>query len=208
MDTTDPGIGRRERLKTRTRDALIAAAQRLFAERGFTGTSVTDITDAADVSERTFYRYFAAKEDLLLIGIETVLGEAESRLRARPVDEPPLAAIRASVVGLVRDRTAANPAGGLGAQLDPAVVRALANRIAVVAMDWERQFALVIAERLRFAGSTAGEADLALRSAVIATAAMSACRSALRVLREHPHNDRSLSQLLADAFDTLETGLN
>ena len=208
MDANVPAVGRRERHKARTRDALISAAQRLFADRGFASTSVADITEAADVSERTFYRYFAAKEDLLLVGIEAVLLDVEARLRARPLAEPPLSAIKASIGGLLLDRAATKPSRGLGADLDPAVVRALANRIAIVAIDWEGRFALTIADRLRDAGSTASEQDLALRGAVIATAAMAACRSALRVLRETPNIDTPLPQLIADAFEVLESGLS
>ncbi|MGW6449255.1 TetR/AcrR family transcriptional regulator [Lentzea sp. NPDC055074] len=60
----DPG--RRERKKQATRQALMAAAVRLFTERGYDQTSIADITDAADVSKRTFFLHFSAKEDVLL----------------------------------------------------------------------------------------------------------------------------------------------
>lgn len=48
-----------------TRDALAQAARKLFAERGFHGTTLGDITSAAGKSPAAFYRYFADKEDLL-----------------------------------------------------------------------------------------------------------------------------------------------
>ncbi|UQX11704.1 TetR/AcrR family transcriptional regulator [Candidatus Mycobacterium methanotrophicum] len=48
-----------------TRAALEQAARKLFAERGFHGTTLADITSAAGKSAAVFYRYFADKEDLL-----------------------------------------------------------------------------------------------------------------------------------------------
>ena len=48
-----------------TRDALGLAARKLFAERGFHGTTLSDITSAAGKSPAVFYRYFTDKEDLL-----------------------------------------------------------------------------------------------------------------------------------------------
>ncbi|MDT5237031.1 MAG: hypothetical protein QOF47_3018 [Mycobacterium sp.] len=48
-----------------TRQAIEQAARKLFAERGFHGTTLADITSAAGRSPAVFYRYFADKEDLL-----------------------------------------------------------------------------------------------------------------------------------------------
>jgi AcrR family transcriptional regulator len=48
-----------------TRLAIELAARKLFAERGFHGTTLADITSAAGKSSAVFYRYFADKEDLL-----------------------------------------------------------------------------------------------------------------------------------------------
>ena len=48
-----------------TRDAIERAARKLFAERGFHGTTLADITSAAGKSSAVFYRYFDDKEDLL-----------------------------------------------------------------------------------------------------------------------------------------------
>ncbi|RSM80204.1 TetR/AcrR family transcriptional regulator [Amycolatopsis sp. WAC 01375] len=59
-------VGRRERKKLLTRQALVNAAVRLFAEQGYDQTSVADIAEAADVSKRTFFLHFPTKEDVLL----------------------------------------------------------------------------------------------------------------------------------------------
>ena len=58
---------RRERKKRQTRDALVHAALKLFDAKGYEHTAVREITDAVDVSERTFFRYFANKEDLAVL---------------------------------------------------------------------------------------------------------------------------------------------
>jgi AcrR family transcriptional regulator len=56
-----------------TRDAIAQAARKLFAERGFHGTTLADITSAAGKSSAAFYRYFDDKEDLLAALAETFL---------------------------------------------------------------------------------------------------------------------------------------
>lgn len=56
-----------------TRLALEEAARTLFAERGFHGTTLADITSAAGKSPAVFYRYFTDKEDLLASLAESFL---------------------------------------------------------------------------------------------------------------------------------------
>ena len=56
-----------------TRTAIEQAARKLFAERGFHGTTLADITSAAGKSAAVFYRYFADKEDLLAALAESFL---------------------------------------------------------------------------------------------------------------------------------------
>lgn len=58
-----------------TRQALEGAARKLFAERGFHGTNLADITAAAGKSTAVFYRYFTDKEDLLAALAEQFLAE-------------------------------------------------------------------------------------------------------------------------------------
>jgi AcrR family transcriptional regulator len=92
--TINESLGRRERNKQRTREALIEAGVELFADKGYEHTAVREITDAADVSERTFFRYFASKEDLVLSFIRDEMHAFAVALAARPPEEEPFTAIR------------------------------------------------------------------------------------------------------------------
>ncbi|GAA4977307.1 TetR family transcriptional regulator [Actinoplanes utahensis] len=56
----------RERKKAKTRAAIREHAMRLFEEQGYAATTVDQIADAAEVSPSTFFRYFPAKEDVVL----------------------------------------------------------------------------------------------------------------------------------------------
>lgn len=87
-------LGRRERKKVATRRALAEAAITLFRERGFEATTVEDISDAVDVSTRTFHRYFPTKEDVLFADAHERLRRFEAALAERPRDEEVLDALR------------------------------------------------------------------------------------------------------------------
>ncbi|WP_313141365.1 TetR/AcrR family transcriptional regulator [Stenotrophomonas sp.] len=60
-----PPAGRREQRKTETRQAISDVATRLIIERGFEAVSMAEIADAAGVSRKTVFNYFASKEHLV-----------------------------------------------------------------------------------------------------------------------------------------------
>lgn len=63
---TGPGEGLRERKKRATRQALTDAALRLALDQGLEHLTVEEISEAADVSPRTFFNYFSSKEEAIL----------------------------------------------------------------------------------------------------------------------------------------------
>ena len=107
---TPPDLGRRQRKKQRTRDALIEAAMELFAAKGYDRTAVHEITDAVDVSERTFFRYFASKEDLVLSFARDGMTAFAQALAGRPPSEEPLTAARNAFQISLRERHASTGA--------------------------------------------------------------------------------------------------
>lgn len=62
-------------MNERKRQVLLIA-QRLFAEKGFTATSVQDILDESQISKGTFYNYFTSKNECLLVMLEYAYDEA------------------------------------------------------------------------------------------------------------------------------------
>ena len=94
QELSTPPAPRRERKKQQTREALVHAALELFEAKGYEHTAVREITDAVDVSERTFFRYFASKEDLALSFVRDWADLVLEALAARPPEEEPLTALR------------------------------------------------------------------------------------------------------------------
>ncbi|MFJ6723810.1 MULTISPECIES: TetR family transcriptional regulator [unclassified Streptomyces] len=95
---TAPPTGLRERKKQRTREELLRAAVHLFTSQGYERTTVDEIAAAVDVSQRTFFRYYAGKEDVALALEGVTVARFVEAVRARPAAEPPLEALRQAVL--------------------------------------------------------------------------------------------------------------
>jgi len=80
-------LGLRERKKQRTRQAIIDVAAHLFAEQGYTATTLAEIADAADISLSTFFNYFSSKNNIVFGLMDAVIDSARDRILGRPDHE-------------------------------------------------------------------------------------------------------------------------
>jgi AcrR family transcriptional regulator len=103
MDTAEiarpaPRPGLRERKKRRTRDTLLRTALELFTTQGYERTTVDEIAEAAEVSQRTFFRYFPGKEEAAFAVQALAEEHFLAALRSRPPHEAPMEALRRAVL--------------------------------------------------------------------------------------------------------------
>lgn len=173
----EPGeTGLRARKKRQTRRALRESAAGLFVARGFTGTTVADIAAAANVSERTFFRYFDSKEALLLPDSIEMFASIEAELTARPADEDPFTAVGEALLtaaksfGTTSLTALARPLEGTEALI--------AGRLVLAFAGFEERLTVLVERRL-----PPDTPDRDLRAAVIACASLSAVRAVLRTQR-------------------------
>ena len=111
-DIVAPGLRARKRQQTRER--LTRAAMTLFLERGFEATTLDDIAAAADVSRRSFFHYFASKEDVVFAWQEEIITALIAAVAARPAGESMLTAAENAIAAMVK-------------QLDPGEAIAMAR---------------------------------------------------------------------------------
>ena len=187
-----PGV--RERTRVAIRKELGEAAVRLFTERGFAETTAREIAAAVGVSERTFFRYFSSKEDVVL-GVLDELGiELAARLAARPAGEPPFIALRRSF-DLMTETLTRDPEWSLAVLHLTHRVPALRARQVDKQDRWATRLAEVLADRMGV------DASLDLRPRLYAATALSALDVAVShwdaTAGAHP-----LGELLDHAFMT------
>jgi AcrR family transcriptional regulator len=92
--TTLSGMGRWE---PDARGRMRRAAIELYADRGFEQTTVADIAERAGVTERTFFRHFADKREVLFDGSGHLQDVVVAGIAAAPADAPPLEAVVAGL---------------------------------------------------------------------------------------------------------------
>jgi AcrR family transcriptional regulator len=90
------GTGLTERNKERTRREIAEAAGQLFLERGYASTTVQEIANAADVSPRTFFRYFPCKEDVITAIASASMDDALEHLAGHDVSESLVSVLKAT----------------------------------------------------------------------------------------------------------------
>ena len=179
--TVSEEVGRRARKKQHTRDELVSAATRLFSERGFDETTTADIADAADVSQRTFFRHFASKEAVLYGDSDDVAAAFGDAIRNRPKREAPLTAVANALGELAQLAATGDPERTfLQAQLAAKYPSVSAYSRAVVQRGLEQAVTAAVAARMDV------DATQDARPEVIAGATMSALRFALRQLAQSP----------------------
>ena len=194
MPTRRPASALHVTKRNVVRDEIAAVAMRLFAAHGFAATTIQAIAEAAGVSRRTFFRYFAAKEDVVVARIDRFGQEVGEALASRPATEAPLVALRHALDPLVAFCTA-----------DPAhattVSRLICETPALRACHldkqqrWQAHVAPEIARRL------GKGAAVALQSRVLAAAALAAFDVAFHEWAEH--DDQDLDALVDLAFAAL-----
>jgi AcrR family transcriptional regulator len=191
--------GLRERKKARTREAIIDAALELFGRKGFDATTIEDIAAAADVSPRTFFRYFDSKVDLVMAHNEAHGDKVAPLVVARPASEGPVEALRQVMRQMLLELLA-----------DPSVVREFqvmmgAPTLRKLAREhfYEEEAELVSAFAARL-----GTDDADLTANVMAGAAASAIWAVIdRWLAEGADVER-LTPMIDEAFTLLEEGFS
>src|SRR4051794_1096659 len=155
-------VGLRDRKKARTRQAISDAATDLFMKRGFDEVTVAEIAEVADVSIKTVFNYFATKEDLFFDRADELIENLVTAITQRAAGQ--------TIAGSLRELLAENmipfPGAGWRRMRDPAQLElyrrfvateraspALDARRLVIAEDWTRRLAPVIAGELGLAAT-------------------------------------------------------
>jgi len=194
--------GLRERKKAKTRRALEDAALELFAAQGFDRTTVEQIAEACEVSPRTFFRYFATKEDVLFGDATEKFAALVATLEARPADEAPLRSLRAAALTMAEQSEGERERLKARAEV-VAATPALRARGSERQDDWN-DVAVNLLARRRGRAPRAGVPPFEIR--LVVAAAIAAMRAARQAWVEEPKAD--LVQLIEDAFDQLAAGFS
>lgn len=191
-------LGLRERKKAATRESIARAALELALRQGPDAVTVDAIAAAADVAPRTFFNYFATKEDAIL-GADPDRGRTlRAMVESRPARETPLAALRAALADSADDLEAR---GEDWANRSALIQRssALSGRHVANFAQLERELSEAV--RARTGDSTSCQPDL-----VVATA-LTAMRLAVQRWQSLASATRPrLVDVIDEVFDQLAAG--
>src|SRR4051794_25335227 len=95
LSVMEASLGLRATKKARTREAISDAATELFMERGFEAVTVAEIAEAADVSIKTVFNYFATKEDLYFDRADEIADSLVRTIIAREAGQTIAGSLRA-----------------------------------------------------------------------------------------------------------------
>lgn len=157
----------RERTRRAVHQEIARTAMRLFAERGFEETTIDEVAAQAGISRRSFFRYFATKEDVVLGELVERGRIVASALAGRPADEPPWAAVRAALLAL-RDAVTTDEADELEIGRMLYGNQTLRARHLEKQLAWQNLLVPILAERIRAADPDAGvDPELAAAAVVV-----------------------------------------
>jgi AcrR family transcriptional regulator len=194
MDATLPA---KERRRLRTRREIAQAAVELFERNGFAASTTEEIADAADISQSTFFRHFARKEDPIFYDLDERL-EAMKADFDDPHHDTAWHTVRDAFVNNATRWETEDPTTLRRVRLfhtEPALIA----RYLEYCLKWED----AVAELFATERGTDADSDVHVR--LIAGAAVTAFRAAFRAQLADP--DHGLAHYLSDAFDHLEHGL-
>ncbi len=197
----------RERKKNATRRALVRAANQRFHSKGFDATTIDEICADAQVSRRTFFRYFANKEALAFPHRSERLERFLELLEGAPLNECPFISLRQIAQVFAREYSL-NRDQQLAQQQLINSTPALVARENEIDRDWENAMAEVFIQRYSSAENSSSQIDLTninLRARLLAGAAIGVIRATLRHWFAMQGN-ADLASLGAQALDALQGG--
>ncbi|MEO8529125.1 MAG: TetR family transcriptional regulator [Pseudolysinimonas sp.] len=191
-------LGLRERKRVATRQAILRAALQVVRERGLDNATVDEISRVADISPRTFFNYFPSKE-------EAILGETPS-LEGNPEVEWFVTDRGAILPGLARvvidgsNRLLSDPELLAERRAVTKLYPALGVRRMATVHNFENELAELVTRRLRGEFPDMTDAETADRARLVALTAFAFVRHAWFAWIDHPDANRSLGQLVEEAF--------
>lgn len=108
VEPAAPVLPARDRRRARLLDHVERTALELFARRGYDQVTVEEIADAADISPRTFFRYFPTKQALLVRGQERQAARVAEAMAARPRAESAFVALSCALIDISEQSTEAS----------------------------------------------------------------------------------------------------